>query len=241
MKLILVVGDVYSETQFFTETIPQENEFAFASEAVSTIGSKAINVARVLAKLDNRVSFFGMVGKDPEGQQAITSLNNFRIIPIITENSSESTGKIAVITPKSGKSAIILSAGANPSLTPEIIRTLEPHIIKSDCVYTSTALPLNSLYLLAEMCYLNAVPIFLDIPNQQSILDLDKLAHVTFFMPNRQEASLLTSMPTNTVDEVMLVAKKLRQNIQGTIIITLDKDGCVLLNTNEDNDPSPLN
>lgn len=152
MKKILVVGDIYSETQYFTDTIPLENEFAFASEAASTIGSKSINVARTLSKLGNDVTYFGITGDDVEGREADSQLNKRGIEPQLTKNHTAPTGRIAVITPKSGRSSVVLSAGANELLTPEMIRELGPKLNDFDCVYTSTALPLESLYALLALC-----------------------------------------------------------------------------------------
>lgn len=231
MSNILVVGDIYSETQFFTDNIPQENEFAFASEATTTIGSKTINVARVLSKLGNHTSYCGVIGDDLEGEQVPVSFDKWQISPMLTKLQDQRTGKIAVVTPKSGKSSVILVAGANEHLSVDIIRSLEPKMANFDCIYTSTALPLSSLYLLVQTCRNFSIPIFLDIPNQQEKLEMDKLSQVDFFMPNRQEASLLLGMKIATLDEVNHAVMLLRETIKGTIIITLDKDGCVILDS----------
>lgn len=229
MKKVLVVGDIYTETQFFTDTIPQENEFAFASEAVATVGSKTINVARTLAKLGVDVAYYGVVGADIEANQVIEKMSDYGINPFPSREASLPTGKIAVITPKSGKSSIILSAGANQLLSTSMINALEAKLTGHDCIYTSTALPLESLYTLVATCRKLSIPIFLDIPNQQTELDLGKITSVDFFMPNRQEAALLVGKPINTLDDARVAAKSLREKILGNIIITLDKDGCLVL------------
>lgn len=236
MQKILVVGDIYSETQYFTDSIPLENEFAFAREVVSTVGSKSINVARTLAKLGDDVTYFGIIGEDVEGREAESQLRKHGIEPQLTKNHITLTGKIAVITPKSGKSSIVLSAGANELLTPEMVLELGPKLHDFDCVYTSTALPLESLYAFVDLCHKLKLPIFLDIPNQQSSLDLTRVANVNFFMPNRQEAALLVGNPINTLDDARTATVALRKPIQGTIIVTLDKDGCIVLESGK-NEP----
>jgi ribokinase len=233
MKSTLVVGDIYIETQFFVEAIPLENEFSFSSEAFTTIGSKTINVARTLVKLNNNVSYCGLIGNDADGKQAVNKLAEYKINIRLISISEESSGKITVITPKSGKSSITLYAGSNDKLTSNIIGSLESIINNFDCVYTSTALPLESLYALVDLCHKHSRPIFLDIPNKQTELDLTKVANVNFFMPNRQECGMLTGQTVNTVDEVKLAAIELRNTIQGTIVVTLDKDGCVVFNTSD--------
>jgi ribokinase len=230
MKNILVVGDIYTETQFHTEIIPRENEFAFASESTTTVGSKTINVARVLAKLGNTVTFCGVVGNDKDGNQINSELKEFNINPLLTQKIGMSTGKISLITPKSGKSSVVLSSGANMALTPDLISQIE--INQYDGVYTTTALPLNTLYRLAEICHKSAIPIFVDVPNQQVDLDLSQLVQVDFIMPNRQEAELISGQKINNIEDAKNIAKFLREKIQGSIIITLDKEGCVVMEAN---------
>jgi len=236
MKKILVVGDIYAETQYFTDSIPLENEFAFAREAISTIGSKSINVARTLTKLGDDITYFGIVGDDVDGREADSQLRHYGINSQLTKIQATLTGKIAVITPKSGESSIVLSAGANEILTPAMILELVPKLSGFDCVYTSTALPLESLYALIDLCHKLKLLIFLDIPNQQSTLNLTKVANVDFFMPNRQEAALLVGNPIHNLDDAKTAIVALRKSILCTIIITLDKDGCIVLESGK-NEP----
>lgn len=236
MQKILIVGDIYTETQYFTDSIPLENEFAFAREAVTIIGSKSINVARTLSKLGNDVTYFGITGDDVDGREAESQLRKHGINSQLTKNHTMPTGRITVITPKSGRSSVVLSTGANELLTPEMIRELGPKLNDFDCVYTSTALPLESLYALVDLCHKLKLPIFLDLPNQQSALDLTRVANVNFFMPNRQEAALLVGNPINTLDDARTAIVALHKPIQGTIIVTLDKDGCIVLESGK-NEP----
>lgn len=238
-KSIIVVGDAYAETQYFVEEIPSQSEFAIASSATSVYGSKTINASRILARLKNKVSFVAHLGQDTDGENTIQALSGWGILSLVKCVEGEKTGKIVVITNKSGKSSITLFRGANQTLSQKAISNLEAEIIKHDAVYAATCLPLDSLYSLAEICRVNKIPLFVDVPNQHSSLDLSQLASVDFFAPNRQEAELLTKQKINTIDDAKVAALLLRKSLKGTIILTLDKDGCVLLKAGED-DPQHL-
>lgn len=238
-KSIVVVGDAYAETQYFVEEIPSQSEFAIASSATSVYGSKTINASRVLARLKDKVSFVAHLGQDTDGENTIQALSDWGILSLVKCIEGEKTGKIVVITNKSGKSSITLFRGANQTLSQKAISNLEAEIIKHDAVYAATSLPLDSLYSLAEICRVNKIPLFVDVPNQHSSIDLSRLASVDFFAPNRQEAELLTIQKINTINDAKVAALLLRKSLKGTIILTLDKDGCVLLKAGED-DPQHL-
>lgn len=229
MSNILTIGDIYNETQFFVQKIPKENEFAFSEDAITIVGSKVINVARVLQRLQNTVSFVGKVGDDGESTNAIKVLEKWGISVKIDQISGLKLGKIVVNTSAQGKSSIVLFKGANESFSIKDIEHLFPEIKAADGIYAATNLPLNVLYYLVKACDELKKPLFLDVPNQHANILLDELSTVSFFMPNRQEAELLLNTKIVTADDAKNAAGEFRVKIKGNIIITLDKDGCVCM------------
>jgi sugar/nucleoside kinase (ribokinase family) len=228
MSSILVVGDVYAETQYFVDRIVTENQFTFASEATAIYGSKTLNAARIFSRLGNEVNFYAHVGKDLDGENAISSLNSWGIIPLVRKVETNQTGKIVVITNSHAKSAVTLFRGANSTVSKPYISDLKEMISRVDGIYAATNLPLESLYLLTDICHSLKKPIFLDIPNQHAQLDLKKLSSVDFFAPNRQEAGLLLQRSIKTVQDALFAAEDLKKTLKGNIIITLDKEGCIV-------------
>lgn len=234
-KSILVIGDVYSETQYFVEEIPSGNEFAISEDATSVFGSKTINASRTLARLGSNVDFFAHVGNDLEGVNSIKTFKDWEINSLTAQINNEKTGKIVVITDKSGKSGITLFRGANQTITPQIIAKYENKIAQYDAIYAATNLQLDSLYVLADLCHKINVPLFIDVPNQHNEIDLSRLSKVNFFAPNRQEAQLLTKTAISSIEDAKKVSLILRGKLTGVIIITLDKDGCIVLEENSSN------
>lgn len=229
MQKILVIGDIYSETQYFLDEIPDVNQFMFAKDALQIFGSKTINAARIFSRLNCTTSFFGFVGDDQEGKNAPAALEKYKINSLLQQVNNERTGKIVVLTNKEGKSSIVLFAGSNAAFSPKYIDGLSEEIESCDIVYTATSLPLPSLYYLVEKCNKANVPICVDVPNQHNRIQLDLLSSVLFFIPNRQETELLINSSVKSIDNAKNAALLLRKEIKGNIIITLDKDGCVVL------------
>lgn len=229
MSTILSVGDIYLESQFFVKNIPQENEFTFSEHATTIVGSKIINASRIMQKAGNQVTYCGKVGNDDQSQIALSILKAWGFKTAVQMSGELPIGKIVVVTPQSGKSAIILLKGANATLSMLDIGSVLTDNHAFQAVYTGTNLELSPLYSMVEKCKKLDLPIFLDIPNQQQELDLEKLSTVDFFMPNRQEAELVLGSTIDSLEAAKDVILQLRKVLTGNILITLDKDGCLLL------------
>jgi len=231
MSKILVIGDIYFETQYFVEKIPLEDEFSIASSATNIIGSKTINVSRVLSKKGNSIYFYGKVGDNEFGEIAKTilrktyTLNTKYIFTVLNSQ----TGQISLVTNSDGKSSITLNLAANKLFNQEDISRFKKIVIDFDLVYCATNLPLNLLYLIVEECSIKNISVFIDIPNQHKLIKLKKLNNATFIAPNRQEAELLLNTKINTLEDAKHACLEIRKSYQGIILITLDKDGCIIL------------
>jgi ribokinase len=226
MSKVFVIGDLYKETQFHTSKIPTENEFVVAESATTYFGSKSLNAARVFSKLGEEVHFFCAVGDDD--LPSTDALKDFELSPIFAKKKNQQTGQIHVLTTPSGQSAVTLFRGANDLVTVEDIKNIESEIQTSAYLYTTTSLPLSALYTLVELAFTHQKPLFLDVPNRHDSLDLSKLQHVTFFAPNRQETEKLCQTTIAVINDAKQAASKLNMQLQTTILITLDKDGCLI-------------
>ena len=230
MSKILVVGDIYIENDFFVQTIPVENEFSVANEVITFTGSKTINSGRVMTRLGNSVDFFAKTGTDDNYLKVLSDLKKYNIsIDLLVQSPDIKTGQIAVITDERERSAVNIYFGANSTVVPQDIKDLESDISKYDMVYGATHLPLDCLYQLVDSCKRKRVPLFLDFPNPQKTVDLNKLADVDYISPNREEAEALFNEQIRSIDDAFRVLNLFRKFCKGTIILTLDIDGCAVL------------
>lgn len=230
MAKLLVVGDIYFETEFFVPTIPVENEFSVASNVQSITGSKTINSARVMSRLNNDIDFFAMTGTDDTYLKVLSDFKRFKInIDKIIQTEDEKTGQISSTTDGMNRSAISIYFGANKLVTSEFITELESNLSTYQMVYGATHLPLNCLYELVRICNKKNVPLFIDFPNPQRNVDLSKLADVEYISPNREEAEYIFNEKIRTVEDAFRILYLFRKFCNGTIILTLDIDGCAIL------------
>ncbi len=223
MSNILVVGQVVMERQFFVDNVAKINEVSFVRKINTLASSKELNASRILVK-NNNVDYLACVGADADGEEAIKYLDDYGLnIDHLSSSNKSNTGQVVVMTDKSGASAITVFVGANDFITIHKVK-----IKKYDLVYTSTANPLDQIYDLIQMSKASNVPILVDFPNKQKEFDKDQLRNVSFVVPNRQEAGQIVDEKIMTIADALRVASKLKSLTDGTVIITLDKDGCVV-------------
>lgn len=235
MNKILVVGDIYIETELLVDKVPQVKEFAVAKGYLRTAASKSITTARVLAMYGDFVEFFGKAGQDDDFLKVISDFKNYRInFNKIIQSNKSPTGQINKVTDANNKSALSILFGANASINSIDIAESLTDINEYQMVYGSTHLALESLYKLIDMCKFNKVPLFLDFPNPQRGIDLKMLEHVDYVCPNREESEMLFNEKINTIDDAFRILFLFRKFCKGTLILTLDIDGCAVLPKGKD-------
>lgn len=153
MAKILVIGDIYFETQYFIDAIPNAKQIAIAADTTSNAGSKTINAARVMSSLGNEVSFIGRVGKDNLAELVLSDLQSKSInTTLIKKLNDYPTGQLVVQTDKDGDSSVTLFFGANKAFTGEDLENFKVVVNEYDLVYAATNLPLNYLYQVVDTC-----------------------------------------------------------------------------------------
>lgn len=231
MSKVLVFADIYFETQYFVEKIPSNNQVAISPEIINMIGSKTLNASRIMSKAGDFVYIFGRVGEDSFGEtakQVIEQKYNLHTKYLSTVF-NQKTGQLVVITDTTGQSSITLNFGVNKLIDESYLPHISPNFPEFDTIYCATNLPLNLLYSLINQADKVNVPVFIDVPNQHKEIDLSKLNGATFLAPNRQEAELLTDIKIENIEDAKKACNKIREKFFGNIIITLDKDGCIVL------------
>lgn len=228
MAKVLVLGDIYIETQFYVDQLPIENEFSVAQDVYTYTGSKTLNSARVLAQLGNYIDFFGKAGNDELYLKVISDLKRYKINLDFIKQQQTKTGQLTITTDSLGRDAISVYFGANSTINIDDIIELEEEVTNYQMVYASTNLPLNCMYKLVEICSNKKVSLFLDLSSQQRIIDLNKICNAEFISPNREEAEVLVNEKIKTVEDAFKVLFLLRKFCKGTIILTLDIDGCAI-------------
>lgn len=222
---ITVIGSANADLVIHSDKMPELGETLNGSNFQVNAGGKGLNQAVAIAKLGGDVSFLGAVGNDANGQMLTDTLhaNGVSFKGITTEKIP--TG-IAMITVVNGNNFIILDAGANYALTPEIIEQHTDIIAQSDFCVLQLEIPLETVSKICEIASHNSTKVILNPAPFRPLPD-NLLSQIDYLIPNEHEAQDLTGINPDTEDNCKKAIRMLLQKGIPNIIITLGERGCV--------------
>lgn len=115
---IVVVGSLNADLTIYTERLPQPGETVHGNGFAVNPGGKSANQAVAASKLGGRVSLIGAVGEDPNGIMLLDSTASAGVDVSRVRRSDTATGVAVISVDARGENSIIISAGANGTLSP---------------------------------------------------------------------------------------------------------------------------
>lgn len=226
---IVVLGDVAVDIVSYLRTPLQHGSDAPAEIRVMPGGSGA-NVAAWLARRGAAVTFLGRVGDDHFGRWMAGDLARDGVNLALVTDRSHRTGVIQVLVEPDGERTMVPDRGANAHWQEGDVP--EGLIAGADLLHVVGYVlfdPGSRYGALAAMQVARAhgVPISLDPSSHGPLSGLGSQAfwalagHVTIFLPNRQEARILTGR-----DDPEMALAALRPHAD-VVAIKLDRDGCI--------------
>jgi ribokinase len=165
-------------------------------------------------------------------------LESLRSAGVDTRNvgvSGESTGAASILVLPNGENTIVISPGANATLTPEVALPRLDLLGPGSLLLCQLEVPLETVeQALAHAKTLGARTVLDPAPARP--LNLALLRWVDFLTPNETEASVLLSQPESALDSVegaKEAAMDLLQLGAGAVVLKLGSRGCVVASGNE--------
>ncbi|MEV7606563.1 ribokinase [Paenarthrobacter sp. NPDC089322] len=115
---IVVVGSLNADLTIYTERLPQPGETVHGNGFAVNPGGKSANQAVAASKLGGAVTLIGAVGDDPNGAMLLESTANAGVDVSRVRRSDAATGVAVISVDANGENSIIISAGANGTLSP---------------------------------------------------------------------------------------------------------------------------
>ncbi|MBR4858425.1 MAG: ribokinase [Clostridia bacterium] len=224
MKKILVIGSMNADLTIHTKRMPLLGETVEGFDFSVNAGGKGANQAVAVAKLGGEVNFLGAVGNDSNGRMLLENLekSGARFCGFITEEASTGTASITVVN---GDNFIILNAGANDCITPDVIDKNSDIIKESDILVMQLEIPLESVVRAAEIAkQSNTLVVFNPAPYKD--LSDSFLKNINIIVPNEHEAFLLTGINADDKESCRRIIETLKVKGVETVIITLGEKGC---------------
>ncbi|WP_285243339.1 ribokinase [Pseudarthrobacter sp. fls2-241-R2A-127] len=115
---IVVVGSLNADLTIYCERLPQPGETVHGNGFAVNPGGKSANQAVAAGRLGGHVSLVGAVGEDANGNMLQASAAGAGVDVGHVRTSSEPTGVAVIAVDAHGENNIIISAGANGTLSP---------------------------------------------------------------------------------------------------------------------------
>ncbi len=226
---IVVAGSLNADLVQRVERFPSAGETVVGSDLSIVPGGKGANQACAAALLGGNVKMIGQVGNDPFGPILIDSLARANVDVSCIQVSATATGTASILVSASGENLIVISPGANGTLTPDAIAGRLAAIEPESILLTQLEVPLATTELCLRMAReRKALTIFDPAPAQA--LPPELLASVDFLTPNQTEAALLlgSNREIESYEDAEQASHELLARGPSVVILKLGRLGAVV-------------
>jgi transketolase len=231
---ITVIGSINLDVMVKTERMPERGETVAGDNLYFMPGGKGANQAVAIARLGKKVNFVAKKGKDFVPDVVMKYLNhpNINLDYLITDNNLN-TGVALVNTTGSRGNKVTLYTGANDQLTPADIEKAEDAIKNSGVVVVCTEIPIPAVKKALELARRHNVKTILNIgaagtKNREEIKEV--LRGIDILIMNEREGGYLTNRIISHMETGTLSGLELRKLGVNHVIITMGKEGTLLVN-----------
>lgn len=222
---IIVIGSANIDLVIHSAKMPKLGETLVGNNFQINAGGKGLNQTAAIAKLGGEVSFLGAIGQDNYGDLLLNTIKEQNISFEGIRSETEPTG-IAMITVVNGDNFIILNAGANNTLTPEVIRHKKELIAESDFCVLQLEIPIETVLDICRIAKQSDTKIVLNPAPFKKLPDTI-YPLIDYLIPNEHEAEALTGIYIDSEMSAIEAVRKIKALGVKNVVITLGEKGCV--------------
>ena len=225
---VVVIGSLNMDLVTRAPRMPAPGETLVGNSFVTVPGGKGANQAVAAARLGAVVAMIGSVGDDAYGEQLRKALLDEQIdCQGVTAVAGVSTGIASIMVDANGQNAIVIVAGGNGHLTPEVVKRFDALLVRADVVICQLEVPMDSVAHvlcrareLGKTVILNPAPAAAPLPTAwYSMID--------YLIPNESEAAMLTGFAVDSLASAETAAIALLAAGAGKVIVTLGEQGAL--------------
>lgn len=227
MSEILVVGSLNADLVVRAPRFPQPGETISGEDLQVIPGGKGANQAVAAARLGANVSMLGRVGKDNFGDFLLDNLkrNNVDVSRVLRGDSS--SGTAIIVVDANGQNSIVLSPGANGSVTSADVDSAS--FIHHNLILLQLEIPTSTVLRAAQRAKEMDMHVILNPAPAKEIPD-ELIALADYIIPNETELSLLTGQTVNDMPSAEKAARQLLERGSKNVIVTMGSKGALIVN-----------
>jgi ribokinase len=226
MSDILVIGSLNADLVVRSPRFPEPGETISGSDLQIIPGGKGANQAVAAARQGANVAMIGRVGNDSFGPFLTENLksNHVDASHVITNDSA--SGTAIIIVDADGQNSIVLSPGANGSVSPADVE--HASLLNPRLLLLQLEIPIPTVLQAAQYAKANDIRVILNPAPAQSIPH-ELIALADFIIPNETELGLLTGHEVHDIASVEEAAKILLKQGAKNVIVTLGRNGALIV------------
>ena len=226
---IVVAGSLNADLVVRCECLPRRGETLRAGDLALFPGGKGANQAYAAARLGGRVRMVGQVGCDTFGDALLKNLRDAHVDTSGVGVTDRPTGTALITVLPDGENAILISAGANAALTPDVVQPRLSTLDSRALLLLQLEAPMETVELCVALAAEAGAVTILD-PAPVQPLSRTLLAQVSYLTPNQIEAAALLDLDheITTIAEARQAACKLLELGPKTVVIKLGALGCLV-------------
>jgi len=227
---VVVIGSLNMDLVTRAPRLPRGGETLIGESFCTIPGGKGANQAVAAARLGAQVSMVGCVGSDAYGQQLRGALLAEGIDCQAVSVVDGSSGVALIVVDDNSQNAIVIVAGANGALIPDVLDRFDEVLQGADVVICQLEVPDATVgYALKRARELGKIVILNPAPASHA-LPADWYACVDYLIPNESEAAVLSALAVDSLETAEAAAAHLIAAGAGKVIVTLGAQGLMFAN-----------
>lgn len=232
MSEICVIGSFVMDMCASVDQFPEPGQTVIAKHIRFAPGGKGCNQCVAVARLHGDCEMIGVLGDDAYGKTFLEVLTNEHIKhDQVWVQKQVPTGFSQIQLDAHAENKIVVIPGANYAFTPDRIGKIQERILESRLVVLQMELPKETLLALLDFCHQHQKSVLLN-PAPASGLPDAYFEKITYLTPNETELSILSQLPCDTQEQLIIALSSLFQKGVKHIIATLGSKGCAIMDEN---------
>jgi ribokinase len=230
---IVVVGSANMDIYTWTDHLPERGETVIGDRYWMGMGGKGANQAVGSSRLGADAALVGRVGQDSFGRELIETLQSYDVTcKFIREDSESGSGVALVFVDKEAENIIAVVPGTNMRVSTTDVDMAAGLLQAADVILTQLEIPIDTIEHAMAIANEGKTLRILN-PAPARLLPDSLIQKVDILTPNQTEAKILTGIDASTIEGAEQAGKALLAKGVKTVIITLGKQGALLVESDK--------
>lgn len=228
---IVVIGSLNADLVQNVDRLPKPGETVVGGNLETFSGGKGANQAYAAGRMGARVRMIGQVGSDSLASLLLDSLRSAGVNTDSVGAAEMSTGAAVILVLPDGENLIVISPGANATVTPALAAEKLGGLGEGAFVLSQLEIPTESVRESLEVAKGRGATTILD-PAPARALPGEVLRNVDFLTPNETETAALLGEPGLALDtdaDLETAARRILALGPGTAVLKLGARGCLIV------------